>query len=516
MYKPKICPICNSQFIPTTSARQKYCNKRIVKVCANCGKEYESKCNPYVGNTCSNECRNQLALKNRIASYEKSIKQCVLCGKEFHPRSNTQVLCGDAHYRKCKECGEEFLLRTDKITSIKELPILCSEECRQKYVFRNGNPMQRKDIRLKMSYIRYYGTKEQRKEYDKFLNDPESYIKQLPEKLTLFQLCDKLGIHSTTIGHYINKYNLQKYIMYNMSGIENEVVDFIRTFYSGSIVRHDRNSIKPYELDVYIPEYNFAIECDPTSVHNSTVGIIDDTAKHWKYHQMKNDLCDSHGITLFHIFGYDWNNKKDIIKSMIKSKIATSQKLYARRCNIKEINNEDCCKFLDENHRQGKAISKIRLGLYYNDELVSVMTFSHMRNTIGTGKEDLSDCWELVRFCSKLNTTIVGGASKLFKYFVNTYNPCRIRSFSDRAHTSGKLYPLLGFKEIRRSDPGYMWVNLNTDRAINRVACQKQNIDKLFPDEIIDKSLTEKEIMTSHGFVQVFDSGTILWEWQNQ
>ena len=513
MYKPKICPLCNSTFTPTTSARQRYCNKPIVRICANCGKEYTSKCNPYVGNTCSNECKNKLAAKKRIMSYEKQTKHCVLCGKAFHPRSNTQVLCGDTHYRKCKQCGKEFLLRTDKIDSVKELPVVCSEECRRKYIFRNGNPMQKPGATRKLSYGRYSGTIEQRKEYDKFFDNPELYLKQLPEKLTLFQLCDKLGIHSTTMGHYINKYRLQKYIIYNMSGIENEVVDFIRSFYNGNIVRHDRNSIKPYELDIYIPEFNFAIECDPTSVHNSTVGIISDTPKHWKYHQMKNDLCDSHGITLFHIFGYDWTNKREIIQSMIKSKISTSNKIYARNCVIKEVTNEDCCNFLDKNHRQGKAISKVRLGLYNDDELVSVMTLSHIRNTIGTGKEDLSDCWELVRFCSKLHTTVIGGASKLFKYFVNNYHPNRIRSFSDRAHTSGKVYLILGFKEIRRSDPGYMWVNLNTDQAINRVACQKQNIDKLFPEETIDKTLTEKDIMISHGFVQVFDSGTVLWEW---
>lgn len=143
------------------------------------------------------------------------------------------------------------------------------------------------------------------------------------------------------------------------------------------------------------------------------------------------------------------------------------------------------------------------------------MTFGKMRSSIGTGKEDLSDCWELIRFCSLLNTSVVGGASKLFKYFVHTYSPVRIRSFSDRAHTKGNLYLTLGFTEIRRSDPGYVWVDLATDKAYHRVNAQKQNLKRFLNDDTIDLTKTEREIMVDHGYVMVPDSGTITWEWYN-
>lgn len=142
------------------------------------------------------------------------------------------------------------------------------------------------------------------------------------------------------------------------------------------------------------------------------------------------------------------------------------------------------------------------------------MTFSRMRNSIGTGHEDLSECWELVRFCSKLNTTVVGGADKLFQYFIKLMNPQQVRSFSDRAHTRGTLYEKLGFHEVRRSTAGYVWVNVASDVAYNRVNAQKKNIRKFLHDESIDiDSKSEKEIMESHGYVRVYDSGTITWEW---
>lgn len=128
----------------------------------------------------------------------------------------------------------------------------------------------------------------------------------------------------------------------------------------------------------------------------------------------------------------------------------------------------------------------------------------------------MSDCIELLRFCSLLKTSVVGGASKLFKHALQTIKPARVRSFSHRAHTSGGIYSVLGFTEVRRSEPGYMWVDLETDKAYHRYNAQKQNVRKFLHDDTIDLSLSEREIMTSHGFVQVYDSGTITWEWVSE
>lgn len=142
------------------------------------------------------------------------------------------------------------------------------------------------------------------------------------------------------------------------------------------------------------------------------------------------------------------------------------------------------------------------------------MTFGKMRSTLGLTKFDTSDTWELVRFCNKLNSNVVGGASKLFTHFLNNYRYDKIVSFSDRAHTRGNLYEMLGFQKINISEPGYVWVNYNTDLYLNRVTCQKQNLCRLFKDDSIDiKNKTEVQIMMEHGFVQVFDSGNIRWEY---
>lgn len=232
---------------------------------------------------------------------------------------------------------------------------------------------------------------------------------------------------------------------------------------------------------------------------------------------MKTDLCENHNIFLFHIFGYDWAHHKDVVKSMLRNAVkCNSDKIFARNYIVKDVDYVAGQQFLSNNHRQGPAVSKVRLGLYHNDELVSLMTFGKMRNSIRTGKENLDECYELVRFCSKINTSVVGGAQKLFNYFLKVYSPLQVRSFSDRAHTQGNLYPILGFYKLRSSDPGYMWVNLKTDRAVSRLNAQKQNIKKKFlRDESLDISKTETQLMIEHGYVQVFDSGTITWEWRS-
>ena len=135
-----------------------------------------------------------------------------------------------------------------------------------------------------------------------------------------------------------------------------------------------------------------------------------------------------------------------------------------------------------------------------------------MRKTIGAVDSSDGNSFELVRFCSRLNTTVVGGASKLFSYFIKEISPKEIRSFSDRAHTKGNLYQTLGFEKSHCSKPGYVWVNEVTDVPYHRINAQKRNIKKFLQDDSIDiDNQTESQIMESHGFVQMFDCGTVLW-----
>lgn len=351
-----------------------------------------------------------------------------------------------------------------------------------------------------------------------FTTNPESYIMtKFDHKPTYSELSECLGVTTSSIQAFLSRHDKLDLVKYTLSSVENAIVDILLQINPDlRIERHNRKLISPYELDIYLPDYDLALEINPTSTHNSTFGAYGSQPKSPIYHKQKSVKCESKGVFLFHIFGYEWTHKREVIISMLRNLIGCNiHKLYARKCDIREVPAKEAYTFLSHNHRQGGVHSAIRYGLYYDGELVSLMTFGKMRNTLGIGKEDLSDCWELVRFCNKLDTSVVGAASKLFKHFVRAHTPSRVRSFSDRAHTKGNLYATLGFNQINVSRPGYVWVNLDTDIAYNRVHAQKHNIKKFLGDDLVDLTKSERQIMEEHGFVQVYDSGTITWEWKS-
>lgn len=506
----RICIYCGKEFI-TNSPTQQVCPNDHYKTCKVCGQKFKvlnHRLNETI-NTCGKtECleayrsmrikeSQKMLPKGWNVSNKTYTKTCKFCGKEFTTHNSQQLYCNSPHTAICEMCGKEFEISLEQIH---RKTTVCSEECRVE-----------KSLKSQLGESVY-------QTWRIFRNDPENWIASaFDKKPTYYELANSIGVSYSTVNMFMMNNNLEHLVNKYVSCMENELRTFISEIYKGEVIYNDRSEIKPKELDLYIPEFKYGIECNPTISHNSSRMFAENEVTPPSYHKMKTDLCEERGIQLLHIFGYQWTHKQEIVKSMIRNALKCNvRKVYARNCEVREVSYNDCKEFLEHNHIQGNVSSKWRFGLYEGEELVSVMTFGKSRNTIGSGKEDLSDCIELLRFCSLLNTTVVGGASKLFKYAVHTIRPSRVRSFSHRAHTSGGIYSVLRFTEVRRSEPGYMWIDLETDKAYHRYNAQKQNVRKFLHDDTIDLSLSEREIMTSHGFVQVFDSGTITWEWVSE
>lgn len=280
--------------------------------------------------------------------------------------------------------------------------------------------------------------------------------------------------------------------------IEEEITRFIQQNYKGIIELKNRSLLSSRrEIDIYLPELNIAIEVNGIYWHSEIWG------KYRDYHLSKTTELMDKGISLLHIFDYEWLQKKDIIKSIILNKINNiSNKIYARKCVIKNVNNEDKIEFLNNNHIQGNCISSINLGLYYNDELVCLMTF-------GKNRFKKDDAIELIRFCNKINTNVVGGASKLFKYYVKQYNPQTIISFADRRYSLGKLYEILGFEFDTFTKPSYFyWKNM---KIFNRMSFQKHLLKNKLP--IFDNELSEYNNMLNNGYNRVWNCGNYRFIW---
>jgi len=285
----------------------------------------------------------------------------------------------------------------------------------------------------------------------------------------------------------------------HISGIENKLLNFIKENYDGEIITSNRNIIKPHELDIYLPEINLAFEFNGLYWHNELY-------KDKNYHLNKSEECEKQGIHLFHIYEDDWLYKNDIIKSMILNKLGkTKTIIYARKTVVKEITDNKLIKdFLDKNHLQGFVGSKIKLGLYHKNELVSLMTFGKKR-LIMKSKSKSENEYELLRFCNKLNTNVVGGASKLFKYFMKNYNPNEITTYADRSHSYGQLYETLGFKFIHKTQPNYFYI-VNSHKE-NRFGFRKDVLVK----QGYNKNMTEHEIMLSRKIYRIYDSGSLKY-----
>lgn len=354
--------------------------------------------------------------------------------------------------------------------------------------------------------------------YLQFVSDPVNFIvTNYIDSPTLTELSRDTGVDVATISAHVLESNAQQYISYHVSTMERDIVLYIKSIAPDiKIVQHDRSMIYPNELDIYLPDYHVGIECNPTVTHNSSrMDPWSGAPKHYRYHQQKSIDCRNNGVFLFHVFGYEWTWKRDIILSMIKNLLGKSDvRMFARNTQVVELTDSECREFLNANHRQGAMFASIRLGLKdkQTHELVSVMTFNKIRSTIGK-KSSTVEFMELSRFCSRLNTCVVGGASKLFSYYLKHHLIHNVVSFSDVAHTRGNLYAQLGFVRCNESAPSYVWVDSITDKALNRVECQKSNLVKLLDEPDLDLSQTERQIMESHGYLRVYDSGTVRWEY---
>ena len=287
----------------------------------------------------------------------------------------------------------------------------------------------------------------------------------------------------------------------NISINETEIANFIKNL-GLDVISKDRNVLKGKEIDIFVPSKNIGIEYDGLYWHSNEF-------KDKNYHLDKTNECANKGIRLIHIFEDEWNNKQDIVKSMLRNILGkTEKKEFARKCSIREVNNDDKVDFLNKNHLQGNVASKINIGLYdENNELVSIMCFGHPRVNLGR-KEYVEGEYELLRFCNVLNTNVIGGASKLFKYFIETYHPMFITSYCDRRWSIGNMYEKLGFTLSHSSQPNYYYVEGNNRK--NRFKYRKSELIK----EGYDENKSESDIMDELGIHKIYDCGTFVFQWK--
>lgn len=441
-----------------------------------------------------NDKYQDIPIKEQIYLYYNNmldIPTCPICGKKVKFHGNKY---GFAKYCSptCAQIDEKTQEK-QKQTKIEKYGIdygnIIIEKTKQTKIEKYGDEKYNNINKLKQTCLERYGVD----------NPMKSKIFQEKSKRTCLE---KYGIE-WSIQLINHKLKGKKQLIINNpdiidwdknTNIENIIKDILDE-YDIDYIQNDKSVLSTLELDFYIPDKNLAIECNGIYWHSSKF-------RDNKFHYNKMKACEERGIQLLTIWEDQIYNNIDIIKSIVLSKLNIYEnKIYARKCEIKEVNSKDSKDFLMKNHLQGSVNSSVKLGLYYNNKLVSLMTFGKKRSALGNKN---TDGWELYRFCNKLNTQVIGGASKLFKYFINNYQVNKIESFSSNDISNGLLYNKLGFKMI--SETFSYWYIKNKKRY-HRYKFRKSELIKMGFDE----NKTEFQIMEDNGYHRIYDTGQKKW-----
>ena len=278
----------------------------------------------------------------------------------------------------------------------------------------------------------------------------------------------------------------------NYSYMEKELLSFIESHHSGNIIHNTKDVISPLEIDIYLPDLKLAFEFNGLYWHS-------EYQKPKNYHLEKTNRCEKLGIHLIHIYEDDWKWKQEIVKSRILNLLGKSKTIYGRQTCVNIVDSKEAKMFLNENHIQGNCNSNIHIGLYYDSQLVSLMSFGKARFH--------NKGYELLRFCNKVGYTVVGAASKLFKEFLKENGDVSVTSYADRSWSKGKLYETLGFKYVGKTKPNYQYM-INGIRY-NRFKFRKSELIK----DGYDPNKSEHKIMLDRNIPRIYDCGSLKYKY---
>ena len=452
---------------------------------------------------------------NKTDEFKKRVKNT--CLDKYGVDSYTKT---DEYLKKSKEtCLDKY--GVDSYTKTDEYLKKSKETCLDKYGVEHILQSNYYKEKFKLSIINKYGVDSYTKtdEYlkksketclDKYgvdsytksenyhlitiIGNHKNYLKYLNNGISLFKCDDTDHYFELSNDNFVNrsKNNIPLCTICNPIGdsrsIKEKILfEFIKESYNGKIIQSYRDKL---EIDIFLPELNIGFEFNGLYWHSERF-------KEKNYHLNKTNYFKEKDIRIIHIWEDDWTFKQDIVKSQILNLIAQSKKIYARKCLAKEVNVKETRMFLDNNHIQGFISSSKKIGLYYENELVSIMTFDHNEGR----KKMKNNEWNLSRFCNKAGYNIIGGASKLLNNFIKNNEVYRIISYADKDWSIGSLYYTLGFENIGGNGPDYKYIV--DGKRVHKSRYKKSKLNT---------NLTESEKMKELNINKIYDCGKIKFE----
>jgi hypothetical protein len=287
-----------------------------------------------------------------------------------------------------------------------------------------------------------------------------------------------------------------------ISNFEKEVRNFVIELLEGTtnISFNDRSILNGKEIDILV-DNKIGIELNGAYWHSELAGKRDKN-----YHYNKTRLAAYKNIDLFHIWDFEWNNKKEICKSYLSSMFGKNEKIFARKCKIIKITKSEAANFFTNTHFQGfnKSLNTENFGLVFNDELAACISFTKSRF-------DSNSQVEIYRFSNKLYSNVIGGFGKLLKYYIDKQNPESIVSYCDLSKFKGTIYKKFGMQHSHNSSPNYFYTQ-NYIRFYSRHKFQKHKLKNNLLN--FCETMTEWENMMQNGFDRIWDCGNAVFEYK--
>lgn len=428
-------------------------------ICKNCGKKY------VVQNPGSWNKDNEL-----IVVKGKNLSNSVVSSKNF---------C-------CYECGKEYRSKKIKETNLK----------------RYGNEVASKSqaIKNKMKVILNSRTQEQIKEINEkrkntclekygceFVNQNKEIKEKLKNSLKKTYEENNEAIRQKTIATNLQRYGVEYY-----------------TKTKEQKEKAKRTNLEKFGVEYATQSKEIQNKIKETNLKRYGVKAVTqlDVMRQKLSDRNKNRTIEEKDRCI-HI--WDWDDENKIIKSLAKR-----IPLYARKLSLKKVSLDECGEFLNSYHFQNSCNGQsVRIGLYNKDELIQVMTF-------GKPRYNKTYEWELLRLCTKPGYYVIGGAEKLFNYFLRNFHPKSIISYCDNSKFTGEVYLKLGMKLKSKGKPSKHWFNTKTSRHITDNLLRQRGYSQLHKDynyELAKRGDSNEQLMLESGYLEVFDCGQSSYVW---
>ena len=291
---------------------------------------------------------------------------------------------------------------------------------------------------------------------------------------------------------------LYRWISNNPGYTENQFLNFLDN-YEKNIT--DIENIFRQEADLNHYDKFFDLENYPKLRYkpdfkiSNSIGInIDglywhsDLHKDNDYHFKMRLEYENRGLRIIQIRGDEIRFKLPIVKSMIKNiKGDTKFRIGARKTKIFEVTQDEASKFLKNNHMMGSIKAK-HIGLYQGSDLVMIFSYKIYNKIM-----------KVERLCSRVDTQVAGGFSKLLSYCRRNLQFSKIHYWVDLRYGTGNFLLSQGFKHSKDT-LGWKWTDFKN--TYNRLRC-RANMD--------ERGLTQKEHAAELGWVKIYDAGQRLY-----